>query len=362
MATALTTLRNIARTRLLEPYALTTPGSPLVSPQGTPGTKTITYKITATNVTGESDASQGTVITTGAATLNSTNFNRLTWTAVPQATGYNIYRTQTNGTSPTTIGKIGSATATTFDDTGLAGNAATAPTINTSGLASPFWSEQELLDILILGCKDLWRGIIDLHQGHFTTILDDQTCIYPAGATGTTTSFTGVPADCFRILMIEPHSLGDDSASATLRWTYFKPKQFHSQSFQSARSQSVVNPSQPTTIYYDILNAGSPVAAPSIVGAPPVSSAIPIRLVYVHTLATLVETDTNPIPGESDNALIAWTVAWAFAKQREDRTPDPGWLAIYSTDKQGLLTALTPRQEQEEEIVEGMFDGLQEDW
>ncbi len=55
-------------------------------------------------------------------------------------------------------------------------------------------------------------------------------------------------------------------------------------------------------------------------------------------------------------------VAWARAKQSSDGTPDAGWLAIYSTDKQGLLTALTPRQEQEEEVVEGMFEGLAEDW
>jgi len=362
MATQLLTLRQLARTRLLEPYALTTPGSPLVSPQGTPGTSVIGYAIVATNTAGSSDVSQTTTIATGAATLTGVNFNRLTWTAVPAATGYDIYRVATNGTAPTSLGKIGSTTAaTTFDDTGLAGNSATAPAINTSGLLSPFWTEQELLDILILGAKDLWRSIIDLHQGHFTTILDDQSCVYPVGVSGTTTSFTGVPTDCFRILMIEPHALGDPTAVASSSWTYFKPKQFHSQAFQMARSQSLLNSQQALTVYYDLLNAGSPVGAPSIVGAPPVSASIPIRLVYVHTLATLVETSLNPIPGESDNALIAWCVAWAFAKQREDRMPDPAWLAIYSTDKQSLLTALTPRQEQEEEVVEGLFDGLYED-
>ena len=310
---------------------------------------------------GTSEASLTTAITTAAATLNGTNFNQLTWQAVPGATaGYNIYRVFTNGVSPTTVGLIGTTTTTLFNDTGLAGDSSVAPTVNTSGASNPFWTEQELFDIVVLGCKDLWRSIIDLHQGHFTTILDDQSVVYPAGASGTTTSFTGVPTDCFRILMIEPHLLGD--AAPTTQWTYFKPKQYHSQAFQAARSTSVVNPAQATTVYYDLLNAGSPVAAPSIVGAPPVSAAITIRLVYVHTLPTLTEASNNPIPGEADNALVAWTVAWARAKEREDRTPDPGYLAIYSTDKQGLLTALTPRQEQEEEVVEGLFDGLQEDW
>jgi hypothetical protein len=186
--------------------------------------------------------------------------------------------------------------------------------------------------------------------------------VYPAGTSGVTTAFTGVPVDCFRILMIEPHSIGYVDPQTANSWTYFKPKPYHSQAFQAARAQMLTDPALAMTIYYDILNAGSPVGAPNIVGAPPSSSAIPVRLVYVHTLPALVETSLNPIPGEADNALIAWTVAWAFAKQREDRMPDPAWLAIYSTDKQALMTALTPRQEQEEEVAEGLFDGLNEDW
>ncbi len=85
---------------------------------------------------------------------------------------------------------------------------------------------------------------------------------------------------------------------------------------------------------------------------------------YVYTLPTLLDTDSNPIPGESDNALIAWCVAYAKAKEQEteQRVPDPGWLAIYNTEKQGLLVALTPRQEQEEEIAEGLFEGTDGGW
>lgn len=362
MATTLASLRQQARVLMLETLALTTPASPLVAAQGTPGTTTITYKIVATNSSGHSEVSQGTTITNAAATLTGVNFNRLNWQAVPGAAGYDIYRTATNGTSPVTLGKIGSTTAAvTFDDTGLAGDSATAPTTNTSGIDSPFWTEQELLDIIIRGCRDLWRAIVDLHEGHFVTILDDQTVIYPAGATGVTTSFTGVPSDCFRILMVEPHDLGASGTGATTG-RYFKPKQFHSQQFQAARAMTIQDSSSFLTIYYDILNAGSPVAAPTLVGAPPVGTAIPIRLTYVHTLPTLIESSNNPIPGEADNALINWTIAHALAKQREDRTPDPGWLAMYSTDKQALLVACSPRQEQEEQVAEGLFDGLMEDW
>ncbi len=352
MATTLLTLRQLVRERLLETLALTTPGSPLVSVQGTPGTTTISYAIVAKNNTGVSAASQVKTVTTAPGTLTGTNFERLTWQAVPgEGNGYDIYRTATNGL-PATTGLIGSVATgiTTYDDVGAAGDSTTAPTVNTSGLDSPFWTEQELLDILILGCKDLWRAIIDLHQGHFTTI--DETNVSAVAATST---LTGTPADCFRVLMIEPRDL---TAVNPDRWLYFKPKQYHNLAFQTARGQSnsTIN-NLTTTVYYDILNAGSPVVAPSIVIAPLLPATVTLRLVYVHVLPALIESSNNPIPGESDNALISWGVAWARAKEREDRMPDPAWLATYSTDKQSLLTALTPRQEQEEEIVEGLFDG-----
>lgn len=352
MATTLATLRGLVRQRLNEIYALTTPGSPLVTPQGTPATTTITYKIVATNAVGHSEVSQGKTVTTAAATLSGTNYNQINWLAVPGASGYDVYRTATNGTSPVSLGKIGSTTAAvTLNDTGLAGDAATAPTTNTSGLTAPYWTEQELLDILILGCKDLWRAITDLHQGHFTTI-DITNVSLPASAV----ALTGVPADCFRVLMIEPRDL---STAGTSRFLYFRPKQYHGVLFQNARSWSAITPSNSDVIYYDILNAGSPVAAPSIVIAPAVATAVDLTLVYVHILPTLIESSDNPIPGESDNALISWGVAWARAKEREDRSPDPSWFATYSTDKVSLLTVLTPRQEQEVETVEGLFG---EEW
>lgn len=347
MATTLANLRQLARTRLLETLALTTPGSPLVSPQGTPGAKTVGYAIVAKNATGVSAVSQTTTVTTAATTLSATNFNRLTWQAVPgETSGYDIYRIATDGT-PSTTGKIGSVatTITTFDDTGLAGDSATAPTVNTSGTTNPFWTEQELLDIAILGCKDLWRAIVDLHQGHFTTI--DETNV---SALASTSALSGVPADCFRVLLIEPRTLNPDSGFI------FKPKPYTSLTFREARSETAGSATDGAIIWYDILNAGSPVAAPSLIVAPTVGTTLLLRLVYTHTLATLTESSTNPIPGESDNALVAWIVAWARAKEREDRMPDPAYLAVYSTDKQALLTALTPRQEQEDEAVEGLFD------
>lgn len=354
MATLLSVIRQTVRERLMEEVQLVTPGAPNVSPQGTPGSSTISYKIVAKNADGTSDASQAKTITNAAATLNGTNYNQLTWTAVPGETaGYDIYRTATNGVSPTTIGLIGSVATgvLTFNDDGDAGNAAVAPTVNTSGVISPFWTDAELLQIIVLGCKDLWRAIVDLHKGHFTTV--DPTSVT---LTANTATLTGVPADVFRILSIEPADL---TSSAAHRNTSFIPRAYQSRSFQAARSGGVLSPTTGGVIVYDILNAGSPVLAPSIVIAPMVSATITLRLVYVHTLSsTLNEEDNNPIPGESDNALISWAVAWARAKEREDRSPDPAWIATYSTDKQSLLTALTPRQEQEEEVVEDLFGDL----
>lgn len=348
MATTLATLRERLRVRLQEIYALATPGAPLVSPQGTTGAKTITYKLTAVNAVGESAVSQSKSISTAATTLNSTNYNQLTWVAVPGAVSYNVYRTATNGT-PSTTGLIGNTSSTTFNDTGLAGDSATAPTINTSGLVSAFWTETELLDYLQDGCRDLWRAIIDLHQGHFTTINASGAITTVSGSN----AVTGVPSDCFRILAIEPLN---STQTGTARDLVFKPLSYHSRGFETLRGLSASDPGQGGFVYYDILNAGSPVEAPSIIIGPLLSSAVPLRLTYVHTLGALVSTDNNPIPGESDNCLIAWAVAYARAKEREDHMPDPAWLSIYATDKQSLLTALTPRQEQEEQYVEGLFD------
>jgi hypothetical protein len=351
MATTLGAIRSKVRERLVEFYAITAPGKPTATVHGTAGTKTISYKITALNALGETTASQVVTVTTANATLSGSNFIELTWVELDGATSYNVYRTATNGTSPTTTGLIGNTSSLSFNDTGLAGDSSSVPTENTTGVTNPFWSEDELLNIIIDGAKDLWRKIIDLHQNHFTTI-DATNVTHAAGLT----QLSGVPADCFRVLSIEPRDITENS---TGRQVNYKPKKYTSAQFIADRSLGTLTPDYSTSIYYDILNAGSPVAAPTIVVSRILSSTLNIRLTYVHTLdvSAMTEDDSNPIPGESDNALIAWGVAYARAKERDDRMPDPGWLSVYATDAQGLMTALTPRQEQEEEVVEDLFAG-----
>jgi len=107
---------------------LATPAAPAVATQGTAGAKTYGYQIIATDGTKPiSGLSPVGKITTGATTLNATNFNRVTWAAFPSATQYQVYRSESNGT-PATTGLVGTVAGTTFDDKGAAaGAAAVAP-------------------------------------------------------------------------------------------------------------------------------------------------------------------------------------------------------------------------------------------
>ena len=118
--------------------ALSTPAAPTVSTQGTAGSTSYTYAVTAYDGIGETLASTGATIATGAATLNGTNFNRVVPARVNGAVSYKIYRTASGGT-PGTTGLIGSlaggAASFQFDDTGLAATTAV-PGANTTGSGS----------------------------------------------------------------------------------------------------------------------------------------------------------------------------------------------------------------------------------
>ena len=344
-----------ARRHILETLALLTPVSPLVGQVGTPGAASVTYKIVALNPTGHSDASQGGVTATANAVLNGTNFNRINWVRVPRATGYQVYR-PAGGPSQGLIATLGDVA--TLDDTGLAGDGSIAPTINTSGTvgSSQFWSDDELVEYAINGCRDLWRAVIDLHQEHYATFLEDGTFKVANGLD----QLQGVPTDVFRILLIEPLDTTDLGAFNYLK---FRPSLYNSREFRRMRTVGALDPTQGGLVLYDISQPGSPVGAPQIRIAPKVSADVPLRLQYVPTLpATLGGGDLNPIPGESDQAVVAWIVAYALSRQREDLSPDPNWLAVYSTEKTSILVVSAPRQEQEPIVRPGIFDDLYEDF
>ncbi|KKN61510.1 hypothetical protein LCGC14_0520980 [marine sediment metagenome] len=210
-----------------------------------------------------------------------------------------------------------------------------------------FWTSAELINYFNEGIQDLEGAILDLSQDHFITI--DTTNV---SLTADSSTLTGVPSDVFRVVNIEPRDLSSGSAT---RHVHFTPRDLNHRDFRAARGQTAVAAGEQQDFYYAIINAGAPVAAPTIQVAPQSSSAINLALTYNQTLTVLTASGTNPIPGESDAALIAYTMALAKAKEREDHAPDPEWIAVYSTHKSNLLTRLTPRQVQEPEVVEALY-------
>lgn len=210
-----------------------------------------------------------------------------------------------------------------------------------------FWTDAELLALGNKAAKDLWKSIIDLFHDHFVTI--DVTNMSLAASTST---ITGVPTDLFRIVMIQPRTLGSSSSNPAL---IFKPRTLAHPDFVQANALRAVTP-RDTVLYYAVVNAGAPVAAPAIRIAPQVTAAVLLEVQYIPVLADVVIGGNNPIPGESDKAVIEYIIAFARAKEREDRAPDPEHLSIYATEKRNLLTVLTPRSDQEPDMVHGMFE------
>jgi hypothetical protein len=202
-----------------------------------------------------------------------------------------------------------------------------------------FWTSAEIVDLCNKGIKDLWGAILDLYQEHYLTV--DITNVSLSASTAT---LSGIPTDVFRVYLIEPKTT---AITGSYRNIQFVPRDYNSPDFIAARQLGDCDPTQDNVLFYAISGAGAPVGAPTIHIAPTLTAAIPvgeIRFVYNPIIPDKVASDSNPIPGESDNALIAWIVAYARAKEREDRSPDPNWLAVYATEKQNILTRLTPRQ------------------
>lgn len=214
--------------------------------------------------------------------------------------------------------------------------------------SASFWSQAELLQHFNDGIKNLWGATVDLAEEHYLTV--DESNVSLAASSST---LTGVPADVLRVHLIEPR---DTTSAGTSPHTIFIPKDFNHSLFINARSMTAQDPGSGLRIYYALTGPGAPVAAPTVRVAPQISSALNLRFVYVPTLATKVIGDDNPIPGESDQALIAYCVAWALAKEQEDKMPHPGWLSIFKTEKESVLQRLTPRQTQEERYVDDMWE------
>jgi hypothetical protein len=210
-----------------------------------------------------------------------------------------------------------------------------------------FWSSDELIGIITAGVKDLWRDIVNLKQEHFFTINESVTLA------ADTATLTDVPSDVHKVLLIEPLDGTTDSSNYNLK---FDPLDYNDEKVQAARVSDAVDPKE-QVIYYSVVSAGSPVAAPTIYIAPQVTSAVSLRFVYVPTIsASLSSGDNVPIPGDVDNALVAWTIAYARAKERADLAPDPSWLATYKGEKDRILMSLGTRQLQDPQFVKPVFE------
>lgn len=111
--------------------AISTPAAPTITTSGIAGSTTYTYIVTAVTEYGETVASSSGSTATGNATLASTNKNKISWTAVTGAMGYNVYRTVGGATT----GKITSVPfeyGTYIYDTGIAADGTTAPVSTTA--------------------------------------------------------------------------------------------------------------------------------------------------------------------------------------------------------------------------------------
>jgi hypothetical protein len=98
--------------------------APVITQGGTPGVVGYTYVVVALFADGS--VSVGIASTaTGAATLNATNYNIITWASVGAAS-YNVYRTVSGGT-PSTIGKIATGATSPRNDQGAAGDGSATP-------------------------------------------------------------------------------------------------------------------------------------------------------------------------------------------------------------------------------------------
>lgn len=219
--------------------------------------------------------------------------------------------------------------------------------IEPEGTTGSFWSDSELVTMAILGIRDLWRDVVDLKQEHFC-VIDDEHVTLEASAT----KLSGIPQDVHKIYMIEPRNMTANAPNVGLM---FKPLEYNKNLFQLARTQSPIDP-QNDTIFYALRGQGAPASAYIVDVAPKVTSQVLISFTYIPTLGTLTEDSKVPIPGEADNAIIAWTVAYARAKERDDRSPDPAWMSVYATEKSHLLQSLGLRQYQEPSYVEAMWE------
>lgn len=86
--------------------ALTTPVGLAITPTGTTGHTTYSYRISAFNSAGESLACTSVNSTTGTSSISATNYNAVAWTATSGATGYNVWGREATGLGETWMATV----------------------------------------------------------------------------------------------------------------------------------------------------------------------------------------------------------------------------------------------------------------
>lgn len=100
--------------------SVSTPTSLAVAQQGTSGSTNYSYRVSAINANGETLAATSVAISDGNATLDTSNYNQVTWDSMAGATGYVIYGREGaayNGLGESYLGTVGTG-ITTYDDQG----------------------------------------------------------------------------------------------------------------------------------------------------------------------------------------------------------------------------------------------------
>lgn len=220
--------------------------------------------------------------------------------------------------------------------------------LNEPAARARFWSDAELLRYMNRGIRRLWRRLKATNNNFFHQISVSVTQDVNA------TQLTGVPTNCTQVHGLEPVDL------ATFNALRYEKRDYNHRYFQAARAaDNSVDPLNGSTIYYDITQQGAPVAAPVILVSPKLSTQVTLRLTFTPTIgAELIATDPNPIPGESDDALMHYTVAYAKGRQQSSQLPDAQELAMFKELADEICGSETPRDDSEPEVTESMF----EDW
>lgn len=122
------------------------PMSPSVAPEGTSGTTTWSYQVTATNAVGETTASGSGTTFTGNASLTGSNYNKVSWNSVSGATGYNVYRLVAGVWL-----LIGSTSSLFFDDIGGSPSAVSPPLVNTTSNVLDYGPLAQSINVTMAG-------------------------------------------------------------------------------------------------------------------------------------------------------------------------------------------------------------------